>query len=46
MDPFIASKVLEDKRFDDVGPAMSAVTKMDIITIVKTLVILPFISIL
>ncbi len=46
MDPFITSKVLEDKRFDDVGPAMSAVTKVDIITIVKILVILPLIIIL
>ncbi len=41
----MASKVLEDKRFEEVGPAMSVVTKVDIITIVKKLVILLLISI-
>ena len=46
MDPFIASKEPEDKRFEDVGPAMSAVTKVDIITIVKKLEILLLISML
>ena len=40
MGPFIASKVLEDKRFEDVGPTMSPVKKVNIITKDKILVIL------
>jgi hypothetical protein len=39
-DPFVVSTVPKDKRFDDTGLVVSRITKEDIMTIVKNVLIL------